>query len=182
MQRDSIAQKGPLAILSEWADSMGAFRRNRISASRKVVAAGLCNSGYSYRTVAGMLGEMSHVAVRDAYFALVTSLPKSERRVRRLVAIDGEDVIVGGRDFHLWLARDVGSGEIMTFQASPNASAGDGTQFLSSVASTCENRPLLRLGVGHNAPRGLINLDLYFEDNGSLSLVGRIGRLLLLSR
>jgi transposase-like protein len=161
---------------------MGAFRRNRVSASKKVIAAGLCNSGYSYRAVSAMLGEISYIAVRDAYFALVTSLPKTEKRSRRSVAIDGEDVLVGGSDYHLWLARDVDSGEILTFQASPEASAEDGTRFLSFVASLCDNRPTLRQGAGHYAPRGLINLDLYFEESVSPSLIGRIGKLLLLTR
>ena len=141
---------------------------------KKVLAAALCNSGYSYREVAKMVGGVSYIAARDAYFSLVTSLPRAERRYRREVAIDGSDMTVEGRPYHLWLARDVDSGEIMSFQASPDASADDGARFLADVASQCSNRPQLRLGHGTNAPRGLLNLDLYFEGSG-LSLIERIG-------
>jgi putative transposase len=170
---------GPLSVLSEWATSIHAYRRNRVPVGKKVLAAALCNSGYSYRDVARMLGGMSYVAARDAYFALVTSLPREQRVFRRCVAIDGADVPMNGRLYHVWLARDVDSGEIMSFQASPDASADDGAKFLASVAAQCENRPLLRLGVGPNHPRGLMNLDLYFRTATAQSFITKIGRLIL---
>ena len=144
-----------------------------------MVAAALCNSGYSYRDVAKMLGGMSYVAARDAYFSLLTSLPKEEKRYRRVVAIDGSDVSMGGAHYHVWLARDVDSGEIMSFQASPDASAEDGARFLANVAAQCENRPLVRLGVGANHPRGLMNIDLYFTAEPAQSLIVKLGRLFL---
>ncbi len=165
---------GPLRLLAEWASSVHAFRRNKVPATKKVVAAGLCNSGYSYREVASMMRGMSYVAVRDAYFAIVTSLPREVKRNRREVSIDGADVSIGGKSYHLWLARDVDSGEIMSFQASPRASAEDGARFLSNVASQCENRPILKLGYGANRPRGLLNLDLYFSS--AETLIARLGR------
>ncbi|HEV2138482.1 MAG TPA: hypothetical protein VGR53_06540 [Nitrososphaerales archaeon] len=157
---------------------MRAFKRNRVPVTKKVVAAALCNSGYSYRDVARMVGGISYVAARDAYFSLSTSLPKEERKSRRTVAIDGSDVVVGGNTYHLWLARDVDSGDIMTFQGSPDASADDGARFLATVAAQCDNTPFVRLGTGPNSPRGLTNLDLYFATPGSQSIIGRIGRLL----
>ena len=172
-------QLGPLSVLSEWAVSMGAFRRNRVPVPKKVVAAGLCNAGYSYRDVAKMLGGMSYVAARDAYFSLTMSLPRDEKRPRRAVAVDGSDVGIGGRLFHVWLARDVDTGDIMAFQASPNAAAEDGAKFLAAVGSMCSNRPHLRLGSGANRPRGLVNLDLYFQAAPNQSIIMRLGRLLL---
>ena len=174
-----MQQVGPLSILTEWAVSVHAFKRNKVPVPKKVVAAALCNSGYSYRDVAGMLGGMSYIAARDAFFSLTTSLPREERRRRRSVAIDGSDVTLAGRLFHVWLARDVDAGEIMSFQASPDASAEDGARFLSNVASQCANKPLLRLGTGPNHPRGLMNLDLYFQLQPNQSIITRLGRLLL---
>ena len=149
-----------------------------MSKLRKVMAAALCNSGYSYRDVAGMIGGMSYVAVRDAYISVVTSLPEIRKAHRRAVAIDGADVVLAGKQFHLWLARDVDSGSILTFQASPGVSVEDGARFLSVVASQCENKPLLRLGHGTNQPKGLVNLDLYFATEANESLITRLGRLL----
>jgi len=78
---------------------------------------------------------------------------------------------------HLWLARDVDSGEILTFHASPTASAEDGARFLASVGAQCANRPYLRLGSGSNFPRGLVNLDLYFQFTPVPTLIERIERL-----
>jgi hypothetical protein len=170
---------GPLFVLTEWAASVHAFRRNKVPSNKKVVAAALCNSGYSYREVAKMLGGMSHIAARDAYISLLTSLPREEKRYRRTVAIDGSDAAVGGKSFHVWLARDYDSGEIMSFQGSPDASAVDGTKFLAGVAAQCTNRPSLRLGTGASAPRGLVNLDLYFQTEPNQSRLNWLGRLFL---
>lgn len=173
--------RGPMSILSEWASTTRAYRRNRVPIRKKVLAAALCNSGYSYREVASMVGGMSYVAVRDSFFSLVTSLPKEERKYRRGVAIDGDDVDSGRGSFHLWLARDAETGEMMSFQASPGASAADGARFLAGVAAQCTNRPYLKMGEGENSPRGLVNLDLYFQPSGGDSLMVRLGRLILRS-
>ncbi|MDG6982804.1 MAG: hypothetical protein JRM74_05045 [Nitrososphaerota archaeon] len=172
---------GPLAMLSEWAVSVHAFQRNKVSVPKKVLAAALCNSGYSYRDVARMIGGLSYIAARDAYVSMVTSLPSGERKYRRAVAIDGSDVNLEGESFHFWLARDVDTGAIMSFQASPDASADDGARFLANVAAQCANRPELRLGTGRNLPRGLLNLDLYFQIPSAQtgSFINRLGRLLL---
>ena len=174
--------QGPLSVLVGWASSGHAFRRNRVSKVRKVIAAALCNSGYSYRDIAQMIGGMSYIAVRDAYISVVTCLPEVKKVHRRAVAIDGGDVALGEKQFHLWVARDVDSGNILTFQASPGASVEDGARFLSVVASQCENKPLLRLGHGPNQPKGLVNLDLYFTTEANDSLIARLGRLLAWNR
>ncbi len=158
---------------------MGAFRRNRMPPAKKVVAAALCNAGYSYRDVASMVGGLSYIAARDAYLAMLTSLPEIGRRARREVAIDGAQVDFEGRSFYLWLARDVDAGEIMAFHASPGPTAEDGARFLAAVAAQCTNRPVLRSGTGPNYPRGLINQDLYFRPASPPSIIGRIGKLFL---
>jgi len=178
----AIQQSGPMSVLAGWASSMGAFRRNRVPPSKKLVAAALCNAGYSYREVASMVGGMSYIAARDAYLAMLTSLPEEERKVRREVAIDGSDVAVEERSFHLWLARDVDNGEIMAFHASPGPTAEDGARFLAAVASQCANKPALRQGTGLSFPKALVNLDLYFQPSSppsQPSFIGRIGKLFL---
>lgn len=177
----TVRHFGPMAVLTAWAISTGAFRRNRMDPEKKVIAAALCNSGYSYREVARMIGGLSYIAARDAYLALLTSLPEDARRYRREVAVDGADFFLGGRPFYLWLARDVDSGEIMSFHASPSGSAEDSSRFLASVGAQCANRPQVRLGVGPNFPRALVNLDLYFQTTPAQSLIGRLGRLILRS-
>ena len=174
----SLERLGPLQVLTGWASSMGAFKRNKCRPQKKVIAAALCNAGYSYREVANMVGGLSYVGARDAYIAMLTSLPEERKRERREVAIDGEDVEVEGRMFHLWLARDVESGEIMSFHASPRPTAEDGARFLSTIGALCTNRPVARIGTGQNLPKEIINLDLYFRRSASLSIVERIGKLL----
>ncbi len=172
-------QTGPVPVLTEWASSMGAFRRNKLPSTKKVVAAALCNAGYSYRNVASMVGGLSYIAARDAYLAMLTSLPEDSKRFRREVAIDGAEVNLEGRNFYIWLARDVDAGDIMAFHGSPGPSAEDGAKFLAAVAAQCSNRPFLRQGGGPNHPKGLINLDLYFQPASPPSIIGRIGRLFL---
>ncbi|MBI3858707.1 MAG: hypothetical protein HY296_00490 [Thaumarchaeota archaeon] len=146
---------------------------------KKVVAAALCNAGYSYRSVAEMLGGISYIGARDAFISLNSSMPQESQRFRREIAIDGCDVVLGGRRFYLWLARDIDSGEVVSFYGSPSGSAEDGARFLASIGRQCSNRPRVRLGTGSNFPRGLLNLDLYFEENATPSFMGRIGRLFL---
>ena len=172
-------QASPLAILCDWALSMHAFRRNRVPPAKKVVAAALCAGGYSYREVSRLVGGISYVGARDAYLAMVTSLPEEAKRRRKEVAIDGSDVRVGERSLHVWLARDVESGDIMAFQASEGGTSADGARFLASVAAQCANKPLLRLGTGPNSPRGLANADLYFQARQPGSIIGRLGRLII---
>lgn len=168
-----------MGILSEWAVSVRAFRRNRMPVRKKVLAAALCNAGFSYRKVSELLGGMSYIAARDAYIALQTSLPEGAKDFRREVAIDGADVSSEGRRYYVWLARDVDRGEIMSFCASPTASAEDSSRFLASVAAQCANKPFLRLGSGPNYPKALVNADLYFQLSPAPSIIGRIGRLFL---
>lgn len=169
----------PMTLMTEWAVSGRAFKRNRVSVGKKVVAAALCCGGYSYREVSKLVGGMSYIAVRDAYISLVTSFPEVTKRFRRAVAIDGSDVRLEGNTYCLWLARDIDSGEVIAFHASPTAAPEDGARFLSSVASECTNKPFVKLGLGENSPRGLLNLDLYFQAGSSQSIIGRLGRLFL---
>jgi transposase-like protein len=165
--------------LTDWAVSTGAFKRNKASPKRKVVAAALCNGGFSYREVSSMVGGISHVAARDAYLSLVTSLPPEERKFRREVAIDGSEVELDGRSYYIWLARDVDSGDFLSFQGSPTGSAEDGSRFLAAVAAQCSNKPVVRLGSEPNPPKGLLNLDLYFQSSPGSSLIDRISRIFL---
>ena len=178
-----MAKTNVLTLMSDWAVSTGAFRRNKTSVEKKVVAAGLCNAGFSYRGVAGMLGGLSYIGVRDAFVSLGRSMPGEARAAREQVAIDGSDVRIDGTGFYLWLARDVVSGNIMAFHGSPSGSAEDGARFLADVGRLCANRPAVRLGQPYDALKGMQNLDLYFEAEAdqpeSMSLIGRIGRLFM---
>jgi putative transposase len=167
----------PFAALTDWALSAKAFRRNKAPVRKKVMAAALCNNGFSYREVATMVGGMSYIAARDAYLSMVTSLPEETKKYRREVAIDGSEISMEGRRYYLWLARDVDSGEILAFHGSPTGSAEDGARFLSAVGALCANKPAVRIGEGSSAPRGLLNLDLYFQSPQPRSLIGIIGRI-----
>jgi len=151
-----------------------------MAVDKKVVAAALCSAGFSYRAVAEMLGGISYIGVRDSYVSLMTNIPPETKAYRREVAIDGSEVLVEGRRFFLWLARDVDSGDLLSLHASPTASAEDGRRFLASVGAQCSNRPFLRLGHGEDGYRGLLNLDLYFQEQPPPpSFMDRLGRLIL---
>lgn len=126
-----------------------------------------------------MVGGISYIAARDAYLSLITSFPPEERKARREVAIDGSEVMLDDKSYYLWLARDVDTGEFLSFQGSPTGSAEDGARFLAAVAAQCSNRPLVRLGPESNRPKGLLNLDLYFQTSPNPSFIDRIGRFFL---
>jgi len=159
----SSGQPSAFGLLSEWAESNRIFRRNKRSGRSKLLAAVLCASGYSYRYVASLLGGISYVGVRDAYLAVVSSCPDGTPEPRRAVAIDESRMTIGESDAYLWLARDIDSGEVISFRCSFTGSPEDSADFCMSILRRCTNRPTLRLGRGDNYPRGLKNLDLHFE-------------------
>ena len=165
-------------VLTGWAVSVKAFRRNKAPVEKKVMAAALCSAGFSYREVASMVGGISYVAARDAYRSMITSLPEERRAERREVALDGSAVTLDGSHYYVWLARDVDTGGILAFHASPTGSAEDGARFLAAVGSMSSNKPSVRLGDGAESPRGLLNLDLYFQPKPARSFMGMLGRFL----
>ena len=160
-----------IELIAEWGLTNSAFRRNRLDVRRKVLAAVLAASGVSYREAAGLLGGMSHIAVRDSYVSLTGILPRGEKVHRRSVAIDESVVKVGRDQAWVWLARDVDRGQTLSFMASFTGSPEDSATFARSVLETCSNKPLLRPGRGPNRPRALKNLDFYFQTEGSSGVV-----------
>lgn len=158
-------------LLAEWGLANSAFRRNKLSVRRKVLAAVLAASGTSYRETATLLGGMSHIAVRDSYIGLTGILPRGEKVFRRAIALDESVVRLGNEQAYLWLARDVDTGQTLSFMCSFTGSPEDSATFALSVLETCSNRPAARLGRGPNRPRGLKNLDFYFQTEPPSSVV-----------
>ncbi len=150
-------------IVSDWATSKNIFRRNKVPLEKKVVAGILCASGFSFRQASKLMGGLSYVAIHDAYIALMSVLPSPGKKYRRCVAIDESRERFNGRNAFFWLARDVDSGELLTFRCSLTGAPEDGAKFVGSVLQFCSSRPLVRVGRGPNYPRGLKNLDLQFQ-------------------
>jgi len=61
------------------------------------------------------------------------------------------------------MARDVDTGEILSFRCSVSKSPEDGKKFIDSVLAVCTERPILRVGRGPGFPHSLRSLDLYFQ-------------------
>jgi len=150
-------------IISDWATSKNIFRRNRVPKEKKVVAAILCASGFSFRQASKLMGGLSYVAIHDAYVAMINALPKSGKKYRRCIAIDETQARINGHNAFFWLARDVDTGELLIFRCSLTGIPEDGAKFVGSVLQFCSNRPLVRVGRGPNYPRALKNLDLQFQ-------------------
>jgi transposase-like protein len=152
-----------IEFLSSWAKSNNVVKRSRIPIEKKVLAAVMCASGYTYRDASNVLGGISHVAVHDAHKAVMAALPPLERK-RRLVTIE-ENVAYLNSETQgvIWLARDADSGEILSFRCSVSKSPHDGKKFIDSVLAVCTERPLLRVGRGPSFPHSLRSLDLYFQ-------------------
>jgi len=149
--------------LCDWARAKNVFQRNKVPIERKVQAAILCASGYSYRQASELLGDVSYIGVRDAFTAIARTLPLPEKKHRRCIAIDETETRFGGHVGFFWLARDADTAELMTFRCSLTGSPEDGAKFIESVLQFCSNRPLVRVGRGPNYPRALKNLDLQFQ-------------------
>jgi hypothetical protein len=152
-----------IEFLSGWVKEKNIVKRSRIPTEKKVMAAVICSSGYTYRDASRMLGGISHVAAHDAHKAVIAALPSLEKK-RRLVTIE-ENPANLNKDMQgvIWLARDADTGEILSFRCSVNGSPQDGKKFIDSVLAVCTERPLLRVGRGPNFPRSLRSLDLYFQ-------------------
>ena len=112
-----------LEFLSSWAKDKDIIKRSRIPIEKKVLAAVMCASGYTYRDASNILGGISHVAVHDAHKSVMAALPPLEKK-RRLVSIE-ENVAYLNSETQgvIWLARDADSGEILSFRCSVSRSA-----------------------------------------------------------
>jgi transposase-like protein len=166
-------------FLSAWAREKGVIKRSRIPTEKKVLAAVMCASGFTYRDASKILGGMSHVAVHDALKSMTAALPPLEKK-RRTVSID-ENVayLNSGTQAIVWLARDADSGEILSFRCSLNRSSEDGKKFIDSVLAVCTERPLLRVGRGPAFPHSLRSLDLHFQIETSGTIRQRISNFFL---
>jgi len=174
-----LTAPAPLSIvgfLSTWVRDKDIVKRSRIPTEKKVLAAVLCASGYTYRDASKILGGISHVAVHDAHKSVTAALPPLEKK-RRLVTIE-ENPANLNRDFQgvIWLARDADSGEILSFRISASRSLEDGKKFIDSVLAVCTERPLLRVGRGPNFPTSLRALDLYFQIDTTGTIRNRISK------
>jgi transposase-like protein len=157
------AQVTIIEFLSVWAKDKDIVKRSRIPTEKKMMAALLCLSGYTYRDTSKLLGGISHVAVHDAYKSVLAAMPPLQKK-DRTVAIDENTAYVNANTQGVvWLARDADSGEILSMRCSLTKSPQDGTKFIESVLASCNGRPLLRVGRGPDFPHNLRSLDLYFH-------------------
>lgn len=166
-----------LDLLVEWAITNRAFERNKVDVRKKVLAAVLANSGVPYREVASLVGTMSYVAARDCHLRVSRLLPPEAKSFRRCVAIDETVTGVSGLPAYLWLARDLDTGQTISFRCSFNGSPEDSAAFAQSILQLCSNKPVIRLGKGSNRPRALKNLDFYFQTEGGTGVVQMIQRI-----
>ena len=150
-------------FLSGWARENGVIQRSRIPTEKKVLAAIMCASGYTYRDVSKILGGISHVAVHDAHKSVMAALPALQKKRREVNIEENLADLNSETKAVVWLARDEDSGEILSFRCSTTRSPMDQRKFIDSVLSVCTERPLLRVERGSSYPNSLRQLDLYFQ-------------------
>lgn len=150
-------------FLSSWARNQNIIKRSRIPTEKKILAAIMCNSGYTYRDASKILGGISHVAVHDAYKSVMAALPALSKKGRLVTIEENAAYLNTTLQGVLWLARDADSGEILAFRCSVTKSPEDQKKFIESVLSVCLGRPILRVGRGPAFPHSLRTLDLYFQ-------------------
>jgi hypothetical protein len=168
-----------IEFLSAWAKDNNVIKRSRIPTEKKVLGAILCSSGYTYRDASKLLGGISHVAVHDAHKSMSAALPPLEKK-RRLVGIEENAAYLNSTiQGVVWMARDLESGEILSFRCSASRSPEDGKKFIDSVLATCIGRPILRVGRGPSFPNSLRSLDLYFQIDTTGTIRQRISNFFL---
>jgi hypothetical protein len=150
-------------FLSGWARENGVIQRSRIPTEKKVLAAIMCASGYTYRDASKVLGGISHVAVHDAHKAVMAALPPLQKKRREVNIQENLADLNAETKAVVWLARDEDSGEILSFRCSTTKSPMDQKKFIDSVLAVCTERPLLRVERGSSYPNSLRQLDLYFQ-------------------
>jgi hypothetical protein len=150
-------------FLSGWAKDANIIKRSRIPTDKKVLAAVLCASGYTYRDASKLLGGISHVAVHDAYKSMTGTMPHLEKKDRTVTIEENAVSLNSTTSGVIWMARDADSGEILAFRCSVTKSPQDGKKFIEAVLQACNGRPLLRVGRGPSYPNNLKALDLYFH-------------------
>lgn len=152
-----------LEFLSTWAREQDVIKRSRIPTEKKILAAMMCASGYTFRDASKTLGGISHVAVHDAFKSVTAALPPLVKK-RRLVSIEENTAYLNpATEAVLWLATDAESGEILAFRCSVTGALPDQKRFIEAVLASCTERPLLRVGRGQSFPKSLASLDLYFQ-------------------
>lgn len=152
-----------IEFLSVWAKDNNLIKRSRIPTEKKVLAAVLCSSGYTYRDASKLLGGISHVAVHDAHKSLMAALPPLQKKDRTVTIDENAAYLNTEMQGVIWMARDADSGELLAVRASLTKSPEDGRKFIQSVLASCNDRPLLRVGRGPDFPQNLKGLDLYFR-------------------
>jgi len=168
-----------IEFLSAWAKDNNVIKRSRIPTDKKVLGAILCSSGYTYRDASKLLGGISHVAIHDAHKSMTAALPSLEKK-RRLVGIEENAAYLNStQQGVVWMARDLESGEILSFRCSASRSPEDGKKFIDSVLASCIGRPILRVGRGPNFPNSLRSLDLYFQIDTTGTIRQRISNFFL---
>lgn len=172
------AERDALDILTDWAVTNGAFRRNKLGVRTKVLAGALAHSGVSYREASRMIGGMSYIAVRDCRINMERLLPEPLKLNRRVVALDEANLTLAEGRGYLWLARDVDSGQTLAFRFSFAGSPEDSASFCTSVLEHCADRPAVLMGDGSNRPRALKNVDLHFPGSGPSGAAPLIQRII----
>jgi len=150
-------------FLSTWARDQNIIKRSRIPTEKKVLAAVLCASGYTSRDASKVLGDISHVAVHDAYKSVFGAFPKLQKKDRTVIIEENPAYLNSTTEGVIWMAKDADSGEVLALRCSVTKSPSDGRKFIESVLESCNGRPLLRVGRGPAFPHSLKSLDYYFK-------------------
>jgi putative transposase len=120
------------------------FRSHRYSPVEKIYSVFLFAAGLSLRDLSERLclTGASRESVR-IWVHMFSSLFRSSRRVRRLVAVDETVLKVSGQICYLWAAIDVDTNEVLAVYASRGRGIPCAVKFLRKILDSCEGKPLI---------------------------------------
>jgi putative transposase len=120
------------------------FRSHRYPPLEKIYSVFLFAAGLSLRDLSERLSltGASRESVR-IWVHRFSSLFRTSRRVRRLVAVDETVLKINGQTCYLWAAIDVDTDEILALYASRGRGIPSAIEFLRKVLDSCEGKSVI---------------------------------------
>ena len=137
--------------LVEWLRSKKVFVRKRKNDETRALGALLYFAGLSTRKTARILSaieEVSDESVRLWYHRFQKAMPEPKKIDRKAIAMDETKIKIGKRQWFVWSAIDLGSGEILAIHLSEGRSYLDTLCFLRKLTKRCRNRPIVYVDRG----------------------------------
>ncbi len=152
-----------IETLTDIAKINRAFQRNRIAPEKKVLAALLCFSGFTYRQAAEIVGGISYVAVHDAFMALSNIFPQPTKKARTAITVEEAKSKLTKETVFVWGAKDQMTNEVLLLRCCLSRSPEEAERFIVDTLAYCANSPLFNVDCGPWQPQSFKKFNLRYR-------------------